>query len=123
MNKTKQEIFSRNVYLSSFPVYFRFLIFIKQGFFNGGGWMLKKSRVFCWFDKHEYTLLTRSLSCISVTFEEQQKEIEGYELSFYLQCKHCGISKLFEGQYRGYDEHRIILKDHAKPSHNTIIGT
>lgn len=107
MNRTQNKIFHDSKYMSSFPSWLRFLIFIKQGFYNGTGGRIKMARLMCWFDRHEYTFFFRSLNCKKVKLEEGQVEVDGYNLSFTLQCKHCGYGQEFEGDYRGHSEHRI----------------
>lgn len=108
MNNTKIEFNQNKIYVSTIPNWLKFFTFIKRGFYNGNGWKANFSRIFCWFDKHEYTFFLRSVEVKKVKFYETQLEKEGYELNFTLQCRHCGHAKNFSGQYRNFDEHRII---------------
>ena len=98
-------------YMSSFPNWLQYLIFLKQGFYSGSGWHIVKSRLFCLLDRHKYplSLLGSSMGVEKkqVQFEKTQELRDGYIVSFSLQCVDCGYSVSFSGEYRGYDEHRI----------------
>lgn len=107
MNKsTKQKIGEKYVEL---PAWLRAIIFNARGFYNGIGWKYSFKRILCWFNRHELSLnLLYGFSKRKVKFYDNQEEKDGSELSFRLQCKHCGYSHKFEAIYRGYDEYRII---------------
>jgi hypothetical protein len=94
-------------YRASFPKWLQLLIFMKRALYNGGGWKWKWARVPCWFERHEWGMFLYSVEAKEIKFYEKQDTAKGYGVSFSLQCKHCGESKKFSGQIRGYGEHRI----------------
>lgn len=105
----KEINYYKQPYISTFTKWLKFLIFMKQGIFNGGGWKWNNKRLLCWFHRHEWQLFIRSLECKKVSFYEHQEKIDGYTISFYLQCNNCGASNKFMGDYKAYDEHRVKL--------------
>lgn len=76
-NRIQKENYLRQDYVSSYPKWMRFYIFLRRGLFRGG--LLEKivwKRIFCWFDLHSIELWPKD-------------EYRGC----YISCRTCGLQE------------------------------
>ena len=77
MNKIQRENYLGKKYISGLPKWLRYLIFLKTGLYNGGGWKIKLGRIFCWFDRHKLTHIypIKRVDCVDCGFQVKLEEI------------------------------------------------
>lgn len=98
---------NRQIYTSGLPSWLRFVIFMKQGVYNGAGWKIRLSRAFCWFGKHTFNhykysdvlvdgALQLNVHCqacghqITIPLREFEK---CYDVSLFQDCEKVGVIK------------------------------